>query len=127
MYLIRVTQISESLLQPLEDEIRHSLLPTLTGQAPVNDQVRRLCALPARHGGLGIVNPTTLPAKQHLTSRKITQPLVTQILQQSGDPLQAKVMQKMLKRECKQQQRTEEQAAAYALTAELPQSLRRGV
>ena len=127
VYLIRVTQISESLLQPLEDEIRHSLLPTLTGQAPVNGQVRRLCALPARHGGLGIVNPTTLPAKQHQTSRKITQPLVTQILQQSGDPLQAKVTQKMLKRECKQQQRMEEQAAASALTAELPQPLRRGV
>ena len=91
VYLIRVTQIWEILLQPLEDEIRHSLLPTLTGQAPVNDQVCKLCALPARHGGLGIVNLTTLPAKQHQTLRKITQPLGTQILQQSGDPLQAKV------------------------------------
>ena len=45
------------LFQPLEDAIRLQLLPALTGKAGLTDSERGLLELPARLGGLGVVNP----------------------------------------------------------------------
>ena len=126
-YLTRVVQISEQLMQPLEDEISQSLVPALTGQAPLNDQIRKLCALPARHGGLGIINPTELTNRQYDMSRAICKPLVEQILKKSGDPSLAKLEQQQLKKKYKQQQRLEKKDTAAALTEELSPSLQRSV
>ena len=57
-YLSRTTPIKDLLLQPLEDIIRSRLIPAWTGRASPNELERELFALPARLGGLGIINPT---------------------------------------------------------------------
>ena len=84
-YLTRVLPVTGSLLQPLEDAIRQKFIPSLTGQPPCNDQMRKLLALPPRQGGLGIINPLRL--KSYSTSAIICQPLVEAILGQGGRPL----------------------------------------
>ena len=43
-------------LQILEDTIRSEFIPSITGRSPPNDIVRNLMALPARLGGLGIID-----------------------------------------------------------------------
>ena len=58
LYLCRTTPNISEVLQPLEDNIRLVLIPTLTGCSPPNDAIRKLFALPPRYGGLGIINPT---------------------------------------------------------------------
>ena len=57
-FLSRVVPDIDPLLHPLEDAIRHKLLPVITGKPPFNDLERQLIALPVRLGGLGIPNPT---------------------------------------------------------------------
>ena len=84
-YLTRVLPVTGSLLQPLEDAIRQKFIPSLTGQPPCNDQMRKLLALPPKQGGLGIINPLML--KSYSTSATICQPLVEAILGQGGRPL----------------------------------------
>ena len=60
-FLARTIPNVEHLLQPLEDAIRQRFLPALTGQNSFSDSIRDLMALPARLGGLGIINPEKLP------------------------------------------------------------------
>ena len=68
MYFLRTIEGTAPLLQPLEDSIRQHFLPALTGQSGVSDLERELLALPARHGGLGLVNPTTMSEEHTLTA-----------------------------------------------------------
>ena len=58
--LSRTTGDIGQFLQPLEDAIRQQFLPALTGRSQPGDTERELMALPARHGGLGIPNPTQM-------------------------------------------------------------------
>ena len=93
-YLARTIPDCDDLFKPLEDAIRQRLLPSLTGQNAFNDVDRDLMALPARLGGLGIIDPSHQSATQHNASMKITAPLVTLILQQSHSyPTEAKIEQ----------------------------------
>ena len=57
-YLCRTTPDIAPHLVPLEDFLRTTFIPALTGRAPPDDTVRDLFALPTRLGGLAIVNPT---------------------------------------------------------------------
>ena len=79
--------------------MRHDLIPALTGQPHPSDNVRQLLALPARHGGMGIVDPTILPSRNFSTSKKICAPLIKAILHQGGDVLAAQNEQEILKAE----------------------------
>ena len=47
----------QALLQPLEDAIRTKLIPAITGRPACSDMERLLLSLPARLGGLGILDP----------------------------------------------------------------------
>ena len=84
-YLTRVTSFNADYLKPLEDVIRHDLIPALTGQPHASDNVRQLLALPARHGGIGIVDSTTLPSRNFstYTSKKISAPAAHRLSMQS--------------------------------------------
>ncbi len=124
-YMSRVSPSSEELLQPLETALRFHLIPALTGQPSPSDSVRQLLALPARHGGMGMINPTALPARQHPASLKVCAPLVRLIMQQSGDVTQARSSQQHLKRQLIKQFKADCLIEASALTASLPSSLRR--
>ena len=57
-YLCRTTPDIAPHLVPLEDFLRTTFIPALTGRAPPDDTVRDLFALPTRLGGLAIVQVT---------------------------------------------------------------------
>ena len=70
----------QPLLSPLEETIRLKFLPSLSGQPSFSDT---LFALPARWGGLGVVDPVCYSLLQFAASVEVTAPLVHLILQQS--------------------------------------------
>ena len=94
-------------LLPLEMIIRTKLIPALTGRPPPNDLDRDLLALPARLGGIALVNPTQGTDTDFLSSVKITEALKDAIIQQdfqySGEvvvqQLEAKIEVQQLRRE----------------------------
>ena len=57
-YLSRACHITKDQFCPLEERIRRSLIPAISGRA-VNDDERDLLGLPARMGGLGLANPAS--------------------------------------------------------------------
>ena len=59
-YLLRTIPNVQDLFLLLENAIQQHFIPALTGLPPCSKLERDLLALPVRHGGLGIVNPTTL-------------------------------------------------------------------
>ena len=70
------------LLEPMEEVIRTSFLPALTGRPPPNNIERDMFALPIRLGRLGIAPPTSLLDEYEL-SLKVSSPLVLLIQDQS--------------------------------------------
>ena len=80
----------EDELQPLEGAIRYSFLPSLTGRQALLDTERELLALPARHGGLRILNPTECANSQFNASTKVLEPLVSIDGQQNAILFQSK-------------------------------------
>ena len=71
-YTLRVSRLSSTeILQPMEDQLRQSLLPAITGQPPPDDATRNLLAMPNRLGGLGVVNPLMMSTSQFETSQKV--------------------------------------------------------
>ena len=70
-------------LSPLEEIIHCRLLPNLTGQPSFSDSEQNMFALPARLGGLGVVNPISYSLFQFGAFVKVTAPLIHLILQQS--------------------------------------------
>ncbi len=70
------------LLGEIEEIIKTNLLPSLTGRLPLNNIERNLLGLPARLGGIGLLNPSTC---NHYFDdpRKITEPLQEAILSPS--------------------------------------------
>ena len=69
-------------LLPLEMTIRTKLIPALTGRPPPNDTERDLLALPARLGGIALVNRTQATDTKFLSSALISEALKDAILQQ---------------------------------------------
>ena len=101
-YLMRVVPDLGNKLQPIEEAIRFRLLPAITGRSNVSDAERRVFALPARDGGLGIPIPTEVVAEQYRASRSITNPLVALCTGQNTEPLpNTYIVQKELKGETK--------------------------
>ena len=68
-------------LLPLET-IRIKLIPALTGRPPPNQTERDFVALPARLGGIAMMNPTQTTDTEFLSSTKITEALTEAILHQ---------------------------------------------
>ena len=111
-----------------EDAIRHKFLPSLTGQSALNDETRDLMALPVRHGGLGIINPTRNTRSHHQSSESITAPLVSLIVEQSHTyDQEAKVEQLRAKKEAIKQHKQLDSAAAAELEDKLPNNLKRAI
>ena len=120
-YISRTIPDLEALLQPLEDTIRCSFLPTLTGRSPPNEIERRLFALPCRLGGIAIANPTKVSTSEYLASRQVTKPLSDLIIQQNYEyAIEAQLVAKSdLRRSKRQLQVTE----ASHLKSNLPAHL----
>ena len=80
LYITRTVPGISSLLQPLEVKIRQSFLPIITGQPAPNDIMRALLSLPARVGGLSIIDPSTAADAEYAASVRLTAPLVALIV-----------------------------------------------
>ena len=84
-YLARTVPDISDLFKPLEDTIRHRFIPALTGRCALSDIERDLLSLPTCLGGLGISNPSAVSDPHYLTSKLITAPLVSLIIQESSE------------------------------------------
>ena len=102
-YLTRTIANIDHRLQPLEDVIRGTFIPSLTGQIAFNEETRDLMALPVRLGGLGIINLTRHNTLNHQSSLSTTTtPLISLILEQLHTYLQeTKAEQLQAKKEVK--------------------------
>ena len=79
-YFIRTIQGIEEYLQPIEETIRHYLIPSITGCHICTDNERDLLSLPPRYGGLGLNMITQTAVFEHQNSVKMTQNLKKIIL-----------------------------------------------
>ncbi len=79
------------LLGEIEEIIRTNLLPSLTGRPPLNNTERNL---PARLGGIGLLNPSTCDHNFE-NSRKVTEPLQEAILSPSQSYLTETISQQL--------------------------------
>ena len=83
-YLSRTCPEIGPLLQPLEDVLRKKLIPSLTSHDPPNNTMRELFALPCRHGGLGIPNPSLKASSHYENSLSVCNPMITLVLAQNS-------------------------------------------
>ena len=108
----------------LENAIWDQLLPALTGRSGLMDLERDLLALPTRHGGLGISNPTKLASHQFNQSQRGTAPLTGLILQEEWSyPRSVAYEQGSLKSRIKAKQWDAWSEEAIHLCARLPADL----
>ncbi|XP_066925323.1 uncharacterized protein [Clytia hemisphaerica] len=84
-YLIRTVPDVKTLLQPVEDVIRHHFIPALCDGRTCNDYERQLLSLPVKLGGLGIIDVTESCGIEFQQSIKHTQDLVRKIINQNVD------------------------------------------
>ena len=83
---MQVTNAGEDMWTPLEEALRHSFLPALTGRSAFSDGERDLLSLPAKLGGIGIANPTIVCIAQNEASKKISSPLIASIQKFTEEP-----------------------------------------
>ena len=84
-YLSRTIPGIDPLLRPLDDALRSTLLPALTGRPPPSDLECSLFALPARLGGLGIGIPSRSPTHEFHSPLLFTSTLCDHILLQDHE------------------------------------------
>ena len=130
-YLLRVTdweenQLNDS-LEALEKAIRSRFIPAITGQPPPGDQTREMLALPARLGGMGLMNPAASAKEQRTASRLISAPLVDQIINQDHLLDGCHSVQQSIKRRIQHSKRTKQKEDASNLQRNLPIPLQRSM
>ena len=62
-----------------------ALIPSITGNKWTQAE-RELLALPARMGGMGLINPSQVAAVEYVASANIAGPLAQQIESQAREP-----------------------------------------
>ena len=83
-YVQRTVSGISHLFQPLEAVIRSTFIPSILGR-PISDSDRIRLALPLRHGGLGIQDPTETSDVEFRASCEITEELTQMIYNQDPD------------------------------------------
>ena len=127
-YLARTTLNIDALLKPLEEVIRYKLLPAITGQNALSNTLRDLMALPARLGGLGIINPSRKSTTHYDNSLSITAPLVDLIAHQPKMcPPETRRIQINVKNRSHARQRQSERVEANEIANKLPPNLWRAM
>ena len=76
MYFFRTITIASDHISRLENIIRNSFIPSLTGRSSISDLERDWLALLNRNSWFGLVYPQKFSKQQNQASRAITQPLV---------------------------------------------------
>jgi hypothetical protein len=83
-YVQRTIPGISHLFIPLEEAISEKLIPALVGRK-ISDVNRRILALPVRHGGMGISNPSKTSDHEFQASVRITKSLTTILYRQEKD------------------------------------------
>lgn len=125
-YALRTNRDDGTLLCSLESAIQENLIPALLNRAQLNPTERQLIALPARFGGLGIINPENL-AYEYSHSQTITAPLVKKILQQDFALEDTSHLQEKLKLTTRQHKQQQLMSSAATVENQLPQHLKRAI
>ena len=73
--LLGLFQMLATMCMNLEACVHHIVKPAVTGQYPPEELERNFLAVPARFGGLGIVNPVKLSSVEYDASTMFTGPL----------------------------------------------------
>ena len=127
-YISRTTPNKDHLLEPLEQFIRSKVIPAWTGKAPPNDLKRELFALPARLGGLGIVDLVGRSQKEFQASVSISAPLCHLIESQQSDyPWETMDAQTEAKLNVRKQRREESRSLVSNIKSALSDSLKHAV
>ena len=79
-YFLRTIPGIEKHLQPVEEIIKHRLIPAITGGHLVNENERMLMSLPPKFGGLGIRIITEIAQQEYRNSKKMTNKVRNKIL-----------------------------------------------
>ena len=82
-------------LQPIEDKIRNLLIPSTTGRTIRSDLERSLFSLPAKLGGLAIINPVDIADTEYRNSLMANRQLTENILKQHKSDAKHKTPAKM--------------------------------
>jgi hypothetical protein len=80
-YFLRTLPDIQDLLEQLEKAMSQILIPAITDHQ-CNPLYRDILALPARLGGLGLENPSHEAEREFASSKRVTAPLVDQIVAQ---------------------------------------------
>ena len=85
-YILRTIPSISKRIRPLEDTLRNTFIPAITGGYACNDNERILLSLPTRYGGLGLnLFEADSDIKYH-NSRLVTESLTTSIINQEFHP-----------------------------------------
>ena len=127
-FLFRTILNITDLLEPLEQAIRSSFIPSITGKPEINNAERELLALPTRLGGLGLTNPMEVCNHDFKGSENVTAPLVKLILlQQHHIPFDAMQDQQMAKVTARTSRNSHTFNTATQLKERLSPSLKRSM
>ena len=127
-FLLRTIPDIQQSLQPLENTIRSTFIPAVTGRSPPNDSERTLFALPTRLGGLGLADPFIQAIFDFNASVSITESLTNAISSRSpAYSYEIIANQLKAKSEARLSNRSRSEDAADALKETLTDSLRRAM
>lgn len=126
-YLSRTTENISELLQPIEETIRHKVIPAIIGKSNINDIERKLLALPARLGGLGIDILPEIADQLHVTSRAISQPLKDAIRNGKGNEDLIDAEQDKARKSVKEKSRSQQKRMAAEICDQLPSTMKKAV
>ena len=84
-YSMRTTRCDPRVFDPLENALMEAFFPTVLGWVPDTNELRARCALPCRHGGLGIPVAGALARHEAKASTALTKQLHDAIISQDGD------------------------------------------
>ena len=127
-FLCRTIPDIECHFQPLENCIRSTYIPSLTGRSPPSDLERDLLGLPPRLGGLGITNPITVSTGQFSDSTAISVSLSNLIKEQRLEyPFECIDAQITVKKTAHQQRQNYVKESASVLRDNAPAVLQRAM
>ena len=127
-YLMRVTSGDEDSWNQLEAALRHEFLPALTGRQAFSDVEREMLSLPAKLGGIGVIDPSRVCSSQQEASRKVSAPLISSIQSPvNEDAEQVHTAQKQIRAEVHQTNRQKIISHAKEVRGSLPQNCQAAV
>ena len=106
-YVMRTIPNISQYLQPLEKSIRQDFIPSLL-KCNVKQAIRDLIALPARFGGMGIINPVKTADEEYKNSTKLTKTLTERIVEQDKESEVDRDEIKEIKRQISQERATKQ-------------------